>query len=35
MSENWVLTTPAPPGVREAYGAAPSQHILASPTAGE
>jgi acetyl esterase/lipase len=27
MSENWVLTTPAPPGVRETYGAAPSQHL--------
>src|SRR5215468_12216287 len=27
MSENWVLTTPPPPGVREAYGVAPSQHV--------
>jgi acetyl esterase/lipase len=27
MSENWVLTTPPPPGLREAYGAAPSQHV--------
>jgi acetyl esterase/lipase len=26
MSDPWVLTTPAPPGVREAYGPAPSQH---------
>jgi acetyl esterase/lipase len=27
MSENWVLTAPAPPGIREAYGPAPSQHV--------
>src|SRR5678816_2056361 len=27
MSENWVLTTPAPPALREAYGPAPSQHL--------
>jgi acetyl esterase/lipase len=27
MSENWVLTTPAPPGTREVYGPAPSQHV--------
>ena len=27
MSENWVLTTPAPPAIREAYGPAPSQHL--------
>lgn len=26
--DNWVLTTPPPPAVREAYGAAPSQHVL-------
>src|SRR5215813_6744461 len=28
MSENWVLSTPPPPAVRETYGAAPSQHVL-------
>ena len=34
--ENWVLTTPAPPGVREAYGTAPSQHVwIRRPTGAE
>ena len=32
--ENWVLTTRAPPGVREAYGAAPSQHVWIRRPAG-
>lgn len=27
MPDPWVLTEPAPPGVREVYGAAPSQHL--------
>src|SRR5215470_4634093 len=27
MSEPWVLTEPPPPGIREPYGPAPSQHV--------
>jgi len=27
MSDPWVLTEPPPPGLREAYGSAPSQHV--------
>ena len=27
MSEPWVLTEPPPPGIRETYGPAPSQHV--------
>ena len=27
MSEPWVLTEPPPPGTKEAYGSAPSQHL--------
>lgn len=27
MSDPWVLTDPPPPGIREAYGPAPSQHV--------
>jgi len=28
MSESWVLTEPPPPGLREAYGPASSQHMI-------
>jgi len=27
VSDSWVLTDPPPPGIREAYGPAPSQHV--------
>ncbi len=34
MSDPWVLTEPPPPGVREAYGPAPSQHLWIRRPAG-